>query len=66
MLGHAIGEIEGLETVSEDEFSAQVKYWAEQYKDYGMSEDDVISSMGEDTLKEMAFSEKIPEILSIS
>ena len=59
MLGHAIGEIEGLETVSEDEFSAQVKYWAEQYKDYGMSEDDVISSMGEDTLKEMAFSEKI-------
>ena len=59
MLGHAIAEIEGLETVSDDEFSAQVKYWVEQYKDYGMSEDDVIASMGENTLKEMAFSEKI-------
>ena len=59
MIAHAIGEIEGLETVSDDEFSAQVKYWAEQYKDYGMSEDDVIASMGEDILKEMAFSEKI-------
>ena len=59
MIAHAIGEIEGLETVSDDEFSAQVKYWAEQYKDYGMSEDDVIASMGEDVLKEMAFSEKI-------
>lgn len=59
MVGHAIGEIEGLETVSEKEFNDQVKYWADQYKDYGMSESDVIASMGKDTLNEMAFSEKI-------
>ena len=59
MVGHAIGEIEGLETVSEKEFNDQVKYWAEQYKDYGMSEADVIASMGKDVLNEMAFSEKI-------
>ena len=59
MLSHAIGEIEGLETISEEEFNAQVKYWAEQYKDYGMSEDDVVASMGENTLKELAYAEKI-------
>ena len=59
MVGHAIGEIEGLETVSEKEFNDQVKYWADQYKDYGMSESDVIASMGKDVLNEMAFSEKI-------
>ncbi len=59
MVGHAIGEMEGLETISEVEYNAQIKYWAEQYKDYGMTEADVVASMGQANLNELAFAEKI-------
>ena len=34
MITHAIGELEGLETVTEEEFKAQVKYWVDYYYGY--------------------------------
>ncbi len=62
MVGHAIGEMENLETISEAEYNAQVEYWVEQYKDYGMTSADVIANMG-DSLDELAFAMKIEDWL---
>ena len=62
MITHAIGEIEGLETVSEEEFKAQVKYWVDYYYGY-MTEAEIIQNMGEVFLKEAAFAEKLDKWL---
>ena len=62
MITHAIGELEGLETVSEEEFKAQVKYWVDYYYGY-MTEAEIIQNMGEVFLKEAAFSEKLDKWL---
>lgn len=58
MITHAIAEVEGLETVSEEEFDAQVQYWVEYYYGY-MTEEEIIQNMGEVFLTEAAFSEKL-------
>ena len=58
MITHAIGELEGMETVSEEEFKAQVKYWVDYYYGY-MTEAEVVQNMGEVFLKEAAFAEKL-------
>ena len=63
MLGHAIAEIEGIETVSDEEYKAEIQYWMDQYSDYGMTAEDVEASMGVSGLKEMAFSAKIEKWL---
>ena len=63
MLGHAIAEIEGIETVSDEEYKEEIKYWMDQYSDYGMTAEDVEASMGVSGLKEMAFSAKIEKWL---
>ena len=62
MITHAIGELEGLETVTEEEFKAQVKYWVDYYYGY-MTEAEIIQNMGEVFLKEAAFSEKLDKWL---
>ena len=62
MIAHAIGEREGLETVTEEEFKAQVKYWVDYYYGY-MTEAEIIRNMGEVFLKETAFSEKLDKWL---
>lgn len=58
MITHAIGEMEGLETVTEEEFNAQVNYWVEYYYGY-MTEAEIIQNMGEVFLTEAAFAEKL-------
>ena len=62
MITHAIGELEGLETVTEEEFKAQVKYWVDYYYGY-MTEAEVVQNMGEVFLKEAAFAEKLDKWL---
>ena len=62
MITHAIAEQEGLETVSEEEYKAQVNYWVEYYYGY-MTEAEVIQNMGEVFLKEAAFAEKMDKWL---
>ena len=62
MITHAIGEIEGLETVSEEEYKAQINYWVEYYYGY-MTEAEIIQNMGEVFLKEAAFTEKLDKWL---
>lgn len=62
MITHAIAELEGIETVTEEEYKAQVKYWVDYYKGY-MTEAEIIQNMGEVFLKEAAFSEKMDKWL---
>ncbi len=58
MITHAIAEVEGLESVTKEEFDAQVKYWVDYYYGY-MTAEDVIKNMGEVALTEAAFSVKL-------
>ena len=62
MIAHAIGEREGLETVTEEEYKAQIKYWVDYYYGY-MTEAEIIRNMGEVFLKESAFTEKLDKWL---
>ena len=62
MITHAIAEQEGIETVTEEEYKAQVKYWVDYYYGY-MTEAEVIQNMGETFLKESAFAEKMDKWL---
>ena len=62
MITHAIAELEGIETVTEEEYKAQVNYWVDYYYGY-MTEAEVIQNMGEVFLREAAFSEKMDKWL---
>ena len=62
MITHAIAELEGIETVTEEEYKAQVKYWVDYYYGY-MTEAEIIQNMGETFLKESAFAEKMDKWL---
>ncbi|MBQ3507451.1 MAG: FKBP-type peptidyl-prolyl cis-trans isomerase [Clostridia bacterium] len=62
MITHAIAEMEGLETVTEEEFNKQVEYWVDQYYGY-MTAEDIIQNMGEVALTEGAFKEKLDKWL---
>ena len=61
MITHAIAEAEGLETVTEEEFNAQVQYWVDYYSSYygTMTAEDVIQNMGEVFLAESALTDKM-------
>ena len=58
MITHAIAETEGLETVTKEEFDAQVDYWVDKYYGY-MTAEEIIQNMGEVALTEAAFAEKL-------
>ena len=62
MISHAIAEAEGMETVTEEEFKAELQYWVDYYQGY-MTEEEILGRMGEATLRETAFSEKIQKWL---
>ena len=62
MITHAIAEIEGMETVSQEEFDAEVQYWVDYYYGY-MTKDEILANMGEDTLRSGALAVKMEEWL---
>ncbi len=62
MISHAIAEMEGMETVTEEEYKAELKYWLDYYQGY-MTEEEILARMGEVTLRETAFAEKIQKWL---
>ena len=62
MITHAIAELEGLETVTEEEFKAELKYWVDSYQGY-MTEEEILAQMGEEVIREGAFSEKVQKWL---
>ncbi len=58
MLIHAIAEREGMETVTDEEYQAELKALVEYYGGY-MTEADILASMGEIAIRESAFSAKM-------
>ena len=66
MITHAIAELEDLETVTEEEFNAQVQYWIDYYLSTyytSVSKAEIIQNMGETFLMESAFAEKLDKWL---
>ena len=61
-VAHAIAELEGFETVTEEEFKAELKYWVDSYQGY-MTEEEILAKMGEEVIRERAFSEKVQKWL---
>ncbi len=62
MISYAIAELEGIKTVTEEEFKAELKYWVDYYQGY-MTEAEILSNMGEGTIRAAAFGEKIQKWL---
>ena len=62
MIGHAIAEMEGMETVTDEEYEAELQYWVDYYQGY-MTEEEIVANMGEATICESAFAEKIQKWL---
>ena len=58
MITHAIAEMEGMETISDEEFKAEVQYWVDYYYGY-MTEEEILTNMGEDVIREGALAEKM-------
>ena len=62
MIGHAVAEHEGIETLSDEEYNKEVEYWVSYYETYnGMlyTAEEVIAQMGEEYLRESAFAIKM-------
>ena len=62
MITHAIAELEGLETLTEEEFNAELQYWVDYYQGY-MTKDEILSNMGEAVIREGALSAKVQKWL---
>ena len=62
MISYAIAELEDMKTVTEEEFKAELKYWVDYYQGY-MTEAEILSNMGEETIRAAAFGEKIQKWL---
>ena len=58
MISHAIAELEGMETVTDEEFQAELDYWVDYYYGY-MTKEEILSQMGEEVIREGALSEKM-------
>ena len=62
MIGYAIAEMEGIKTVTEEEYKAEMEYWLDYYQGY-MTEEEIVAQMGENTIRASAFGEKIQKWL---
>jgi trigger factor len=62
MIGYAIAEMEGIKTVTEEEYKAEMKYWLDYYQGY-MTEEEIVAQMGENIIRASAFGEKIQKWL---
>ena len=66
MIIHAIAEKEGMETVTEEEYEARIRYWIDYYTSgYGsMTREELIENLGEAAIRESALQEKVNEWLA--
>ncbi len=62
MITHAIGEIEGIESVTDEEVQTEIDYWVDYYQGY-MTEEEIIQSMGMLYLRESAYAVKMSDWL---
>ena len=62
MITHAVAELEGMETITDEEFEEELKYWTDYYQGY-MTKEEILSNMGEDVIREGALSVKVQDWL---
>ena len=62
MITHAIAELEGLETLTEEEYNAEIQYWVDYYQGY-MTKDEILANMGEAVIREGALAAKVQKWL---
>lgn len=62
MIVHAIAELEGMETVTDEELKKEIDYWIEYYNG-SVTKDDILKNIGESYLKESAFAVKMYDFL---
>ena len=62
MITYAIAELEDMETISDEEYKAELAYWVEYYNGY-MTEEEILANMGEDVIRSGALSEKMQKWL---
>lgn len=62
MIIHALGELEGMETVSNAELETEIDYWIQYYNGY-VTKDEVLKNIGESYLKESAFIVKMSDYI---
>ena len=62
MITYAIAELEGMKTVSDEEYKAELEYWVDYYNGY-MTEEEILAQMGEEVIREGAFTEKVQKWL---
>lgn len=62
MITHAIGEAEGIESITDEEYQEQIDYWVEMYSGY-MTAAEIVQSMGETYLRESAYAIKMGDWL---
>ena len=62
MITHAIAELEGIESISDEEYKAELDYWVDYYYGY-MTEAEVEENMGKTFLVETAFATKMKQWL---
>ena len=62
MITHAIAEREGMESITDAEYKAEIKYWVDYYYGY-MTEAQIVETMGERSLREAALVSKMDEWL---
>ena len=62
MITHAIAEREGMESITDEEYKAEIKYWVDYYYGY-MTESQIVENMGERSLREAALVSKMDKWL---
>ena len=62
MITYAIAELEDMETISDEEYKAELEYWVDYYNGY-MTEEEILANMGEDVIRSGALSEKMQKWL---
>jgi hypothetical protein len=62
MITHAMAELEGLETLTEEEYNAEIQYWVDYYQGY-RTKDEILANMGEAVIREGALATKVQKWL---
>ena len=62
MITHAIAELEGMETITDEEYEAEIQYWVDYYYGY-MTKEEILANMGEDVIRDGALAIKMQDWL---
>ena len=63
ILVHAIAELEGIESITDEEFKAELDYLVDYYSSYGYTAEYIREQMGDEAIKESALFGKVQELI---